>query len=573
MNKNRLRSLASFLALVCLLLSSFPAAGLAQRQTQSRARSRAKLAVVIMIDQFRYDFIERFWDLYGNDGFRRLVSDGAFFTNANFDYVPTVTAAGHAAVHTGSIPAINGVNGNVIVDRETGGLIALVADKESRLVTNAGVSEKAISASPRTLIGTTIGDQIRLSNNFQSKVVSMSQKDRAAVLPGGKRPNGAFWFDASSGGTFVSSDYYGKELPAWVRQFNTSVRPDKYFGAKWERALPAEAYRRAMADYLPEQGRPAGQKGFPYTITGGEDKPGQRFYRMFEYTPFVLEYLENFAKAAIEGESLGADQHTDLLAISFSATDLVGHAYGPDSQEVEDMYIRLDRVLADFLTYLDRRIGLANITIAMTADHGVAPIPKRMEMLGLDAITIERKKLDEAVNQALQARFGGDKWVLTFANEQLYLNRKLMEERKADPAEVERVAGEAALTVKGIANYFTRTQIIEGRMPAGALSRRVMNGFYRERAGDVWIITKPFSFMSEGIGTTHGSPYSYDTHVPVIFFGAGVRAGRYYNECSPSDIAPTIAAMLGVEPPSGSVGRVLVEAIANSNQKQDIGQR
>src|ERR1044071_10244008 len=215
MNKNRLRSLPSFVTLVCLLLSSFPASGLAQRQAQPRPRSRAKLVVVIMIDQFRYDFIERFWDLYGNDGFRRLVGDGAFFTNANFDYVPTVTAAGHAAVHTGSIPAINGVNGNVIVDRETGGLVALVADKESRLVTNAGVSEKVTSASPRTLVGTTIGDQIRLSNNFQSKVVSLSQKDRAAVLPGGKRPNGAFWFDSSSGGTFVSSDYYAKELPAW----------------------------------------------------------------------------------------------------------------------------------------------------------------------------------------------------------------------------------------------------------------------------------------------------------------------------------------------------------------------
>lgn len=576
MNKNRFRSLSSLIVFGCLLLNSFPTA--AQRQVRSRqnaARSRPRLVVVIMIDQFRYDFIERFWDLYGEGGFRRLAGDGAFFTNANFDYVPTVTAAGHAAVHTGSIPAINGVNGNVIVDRETGRLAALVADTASHLVTNAGVSEKVTSASPRTLIGTTIGDQIRLSNNLQSKVISMSQKDRAAVLPGGQRPNGAFWFDSSSGGTFVSSDYYAKELPAWVKQFNTSVRPDKYFGAKWDRSLPAEAYRRAMDEHMPEQQRPAGQGDFPYTITGGEDKPGQKFYRMFEYTPFVLEYLENFAKAAIEGESLGADQNTDLLAVSFSATDLVTHAYGPDSQEVEDMYLRLDGVLADFLNYLDRKVGLANTLIAMTADHGGAPIPKRMEMLGLDAMVVERKKLDEAVNQALKARFGGDNWVVTFANEQLYLNRKLMEEKKADPAEVERIAGEAALTVKGIANYFTRTQIVEGRMPAGALSRRVMNGFYRARAGDVWIITKPFSFVFEGVSlaTTHGSPYHYDTHVPVIFFGAGVRAGRYYNECSPSDIAPTIAAMLGVEAPSGSVGRVLVEAIAGNNQKQDVGQR
>ncbi|HKP85039.1 MAG TPA: alkaline phosphatase family protein [Blastocatellia bacterium] len=580
MNQKKLRSLAPLTLFVCLLLGSLPSAGLAQRQAQTRlnparaaSASTAKLVLVIMIDQFRYDFIERFWDLYGNDGFRRLVSDGAFFTNANFDYVPTVTAAGHAAVHTGSIPALNGINGNYMVDRETGRLSALVADKEAHLVTNAGLDEKVTSASPRVMTGTTIGDQIRLSNNFQSKVIALSQKDRAAILPGGQRPNGAFWFNNTSG-SFVSSDYYFKELPAWVKQFNTSSRPDKYFGAKWERALPAEAYRRAMQEHMPEQQRVAGED-FPYTINGREDKPGPKFYQIFEFTPFVSEYLESFAKAAIEGESLGADQYTDLLSVSFSAPDLVGHSYGPDSQEVEDVFIRLDRVIADLLNYVDRRVGLANTLVAMTADHGVSPIPKRMEMLGLDASVIDRKKLDDAVNQALKARFGGDKWVLTFANEQLYLSRKLMEETKADPAEVERIAGEAALTVKGIANYFTRTQIIEGRMPAGGLSRRVMNGFYRPRAGDVWIITKPFSFVFEGVSlaTTHGSPYRYDTHVPVIFFGSGVRAGRYYNECSPSDIAPTIAAMLGVEPPSGSVGRVLVEAIASNNQRADAGNR
>ncbi len=580
MNQKKLRPLPPLILLVSLLVTSLPASGLAQRQAQSRANagraaaaSPAKLVVVIMIDQFRYDFIERFWDLFGNDGFRRLVNDGAFFTNANFDYVPTVTAAGHAAAHTGSVPALNGINGNYAVDRETGRLTALVADKDAHLVTNAGRDEKVISASPRALVGTTIGDQIRLSNNFQSKVVALSQKDRAAILPGGKRPNGAFWFSNTTG-SFVSSDYYFKELPAWVKQFNTSSRPDKYFGAKWERALPEEAYRRAMSEHLPEQQRPVGQD-FPYTINGGEEKPGPKFYQMFEYTPFVSEYLESFAKSAIEGESLGADQYTDLLAISFSAPDLVGHSYGPDSQEVEDIYIRLDRVIGDLLNYIDRRVGMANTIIAMTADHGVAPIPGRMEALGLDAMVIDRKKLDDAVNQALRARFGGDKWVVAFANEQLYLNRKLMEETKADPAEVERVAGEAALTVKGIANYFTRTQIIEGRMPSGALSRRVMNGFYRARAGDVWIITNPYSFVFEGIAlaTTHGSPYRYDTHVPVILFGAGVRAGRYYNECSPSDIAPTIAAMLGVEPPATSVGRVLVEAIGNGSQRQDGGNR
>jgi predicted AlkP superfamily pyrophosphatase or phosphodiesterase len=273
------------------------------------------------------------------------------------------------------------------------------------------------------------------------------------------------------------------------------------------------------------------------------------------------------AKAAIDAESLGADQFPDLLAISFSAPDLVGHYYGPDSQEVEDIYIRLDRVLADLLNYVDRRVGLANTVVVVSADHGVAPIPEYLHSRGIDAMRIPEANLSAAVEKALEARFGGRKWLQTFENEQLYLDRKVMAERKADPAEVERVAGEAALTVPGIANYFTRTQILEGRLPAGPLSRRVMNGFNRGRSGDVWIITKPFYFVTEfNLVTRHASGYSYDTHVPVIFFGAGVRAGRYNAECSPSDIAPTLASLLGVEPPSNRVGRVLAEAIASKAQ-------
>lgn len=523
-----------------------------------------------MIDQFRYDFVERFWDLYGAGGFRRLVDDGAFFINANFDYVPTVTAAGHAAVHTGSIPALNGIVGNAVLDRDTGRVSAIVADNATHPVTTAGLNEKATSASPRALIGTTIGDQMQMANNYQSKVVALSLKDRAAILPGGHRPNGAYWFNGLSG-DFMTSDYYFKELPAWVKKFNATAKADNYFGAKWERLLPAAAYQRAMAAHIPEQQRVVGED-FPYTINGGEEKPGPKFYAAFEATPFAAQYLADFAKAAIDGEALGADAHTDLLAVSFSSPDLTGHYYGPDSQEIEDTYLRLDRTLADLLQFIDRRVGLQNTIIAMTADHGVAPIPKLMESRGFDAQTIERKKIDDAVNQALKARFGGDRWLMGFVNEQLFLNRKQMAELKADPAEVERVAADAALTINGIANAFTRTQIIEGRMPAGALARRVMNGYQRARGGDVWIITKPLWFIAEGVATTHGSPYHYDTHVPVILFGAGVKAGRYAAESTPSDIAPTIAALLGIEAPSNSVGRVLVEALT-SGQVKAAGER
>jgi len=437
----------------------------------------------------------------------------------------------------------------------------MVSDNNSRLVTDSGVVGEPGAASPRVLIGTTIGDQMRLSNNLLSKVVALSQKDRSAVLPGGHRPNGAFWFNAATG-TFVTSDYYSKELPAWVKRFNASEEhPKKYFRAKWDRALSPEAYKRAQVDNLAVQGSALGKK-FPYVVTGGEEQPGRRFFAAFEYSPFALDFVANFAKAAIEGESLGADQYPDLLSVSFSTPDLVGHAFGPDSQEVLDIYVRLDRVIADFLDYIDRRVGLANTLIAMTGDHGASPVPEYVTSIGMAATRIEAKPLTEAVNKALAARFGDEKWVAGFVNDQFYFDRKLIAEKRVIASEVERVAGEAALTVPGIIDYYTRTQIVEGRMPQGPIARRVVNGFHRLRSGDVWIITQPFAFVSEfNLATTHGSPYNYDTHVPVLFSGPGVRPGRYHVECSPSDLAPTLAALLGVEMPSNRTGRVLFEAI------------
>lgn len=574
MSKTRYRSISVFMLLACLLLPAAKITGQTQRQTAARNQAVApangaqpRLVVVLVIDQFRYDFLERFSDLFGKNGFRRLMDRGALFTNANYDYVPTYTAPGHAAIFTGSVPAQNGIVGNTWYDRETNRTRVMVSDNNARMVTNDGPVGEAGVASPRVLIGTTIGDQMRLSNNLQSKVIALSQKDRSAVLPGGHRPNGAYWYNAQTG-SFVTSTYYfkepaAKELPEWVKRFNTSKeqRPDKYFGATWDRALKPEAYKRAQAENLDVQRSSLGNK-FPYVVTGGTDKPGQTFYSAFEYSPFALDYVANFAKASMEAESLGADQYPDLLSISFSTPDLVGHSFGPDSQEVLDIYVRLDRVIADLLDYIDRRVGLANTLIAMTGDHGVAPVPEYVTSLGMDAARIESKPLNDAVNKALAARFGEEKWVVGFVNDQYYFDRKLIADKRVIASEMERVAGEAALTVPGVVGYYTRTQIVEGRMPEGPIARRVVNGFHRARSGDLWIITKPFAFVTEyNVGTTHGSPYNYDTHVPVLFFGPGVRPGRYHVECSPSDLAPTLAVLLGVEMPSNRTGRVLYEAI------------
>jgi hypothetical protein len=546
-----------------------PAPGLIER--------RPSLVVAIVVDQFRYDYIERFRDLFGPRGFNRLLAGGAFFTNANYDYAPTTTAPGHAAIFTGSVPALDGIVGNEWYDRASGKVLVMVSDDSSHLVTPSGTgpenppggdgragSQKTVArpgVSPRNLIGTTIGDQIRMSDNFRSKVVAISLKDRAAVLPGGLRPNGAYWFDAQTG-AFVTSDYYMKELPPWVSRFDATTRPDKYFGVEWKQAAPAAAYERAQPAATGAAGS-ANAKGFPYVVGGGEEKPGPRFYSAFEITPFASDYLEQFAKAAIQGESLGSGSFPDLLTISFSSPDLAGHAYGPDSPEIVDTYIRLDATIADLLDYIDKGVGLQNCVIAVTGDHGVSPVPEYLQSRGLPAQRVSGEACKKAVENALTERFGGSKWVLAMVNDQLYLDRKQMEKLKLNPAEAERVAGEAAMTVPGIADFYTRSRILNGEIQPGPISRRVSNGFNPQRSGDVWIITRPFSFFSEGgSGTTHGSPYNYDTHVPVILFGPGVRQGRYDTSCTPSDIAPTLAALLHIEPPSNRYGRVLTEALA-----------
>ncbi|MEW6211294.1 MAG: alkaline phosphatase family protein [Acidobacteriota bacterium] len=559
--RNKTRSLLALLCFISLL--SFRVEAQRVEPLPQRAPSspqKRRLVVALIIDQFRYDYLERFNDLFTNGGFRRLVNQGALFTNANFDYVPTFTAPGHASIFTGSAPALNGIVGNLWYDRAAGKTRTMVSDTEARLVTSRGLQSDREAPSPRSLTGTTIGDQIRLSNNFQSKVVAVSYKDRSAILPAGHRPNGAYWFN-TEGGEFVTSDYYAKELPAWVKKFNSSERPDKYFNARWDRLLPLSAYRRAQEKNLDLQRSPLGNS-FPYTLNGGEDKPGRRFYDAFQYTPFASEYLEKFARAAVEGERLGADDFVDLLSISFSSPDLAGHFYGPDSQETLDTYVRLDRLLAEFLNYLDQKIGLARVTIFVTGDHGVSPVPEYVKSFAYDAERLPSRAVPDAVKKALGARFGDERLYLAFLSDQIFLDHWLIAEKKLEASEVERVAGEAAMTVPGVTDYFTRSQILDGRA-ASLMGKLVANGFNRQRSGDVALILKPFWFVVEGpLAATHGSPYSYDRHVPLIFFGAGVRAGRYHAECAPADIAPTLAAMLGVEMPSVSAGRVLAEAIS-----------
>lgn len=554
-----------FVTLFCLLflLASYSASdSVAAQQTRRAAKLAAakpvKLVVGIVIDQFRFDYLQRFEDQFVEGGFKRLLNGGAVFTNANYIHTPTYTACGHATFMTGAPPALTGIIGNEWYDRELGKTTTSVADDKGQYKTLGG-KEGARAAAPHKLLGTTLGDEMRLATQGQAKVIGLSYKDRSAILPVGKRPNGAYWFDANTG-TFASSTYYFNEQPEWVRKFNQEQHCNKYFGKKWERLLPEAAYQRSAPDNASYESKAKYGFVFPYTLNGGEDKPGAKFYAQFDASPFANEHLAALAKAAIENEALGADDTADLLTVSFSANDLVGHAYGPYSQEVQDITLRTDRILADFFSYLDKKIGLQNVVIALTADHGVAPVPEQVQELGYGG-RLENKTVQDAVQLALSQRFGEDKWVLNFGNGNVYLDEAVIERRKHSIAEVEAAAQTAILKLPGINECLTRTQLREGKVPATWIGKSIANGFHPQHNGNLVVVPEPFYFFGESSLTTHGTPYSYDTHVPVIFYGAGITPGHYPEASSPADIAPTLATLLKVQPPSNSIGRVLSEAL------------
>ena len=536
----------------------------------SRVAERPRLVLFIVVDQFRYDFLERFGDLFASNGLRRLLRDGASWTDANYDHVPTETAPGHATLLTGAWPSETGIISNDWFDRASNKRINNVQDDSVRRL--GGADPDAVS-SPRNLLCSTLGDELKLATNRRSKVVGVSVKNRAAILPAGRMADAAFWYSTQTG-QFVSSSYYFDRLPAWVESFNAARPADKFFGARWERlarVAASEYERRAGRDDAPwEKGDGKTPYVFPYIINGGLQTPGPAFYDALDYSPFSNELLLSFAESALTNEHLGEDADTDVLTVSFSANDIVGHRYGPYSQEVMDMTLRVDEQIGRLLDFVDARVGLRNTVVVFTADHGVAPVPEHAAQVNLPGGRVRVSDVLAAVRNRVRARFSksNDKdttsdYVQTFSNGEIYFNWFALERDGINREEMERIAGEAALTVPGISRFFTRTQLVNGAIsPSDAVARRVLHGYNAARSGDVVVIQEAFKYLFDGfIVATHGVPYSYDTHVPVVIMGGGVRAGRYTNPATPADIAPTLARILNVQPPSNAVGRVLSEAM------------
>jgi hypothetical protein len=436
---------------------------------------------------------------------------------------------------TGATPSLSGIIGNDWYDRETGKQVTSVSDPNTKLLGGKDTP----GSSPRKLLVSTVGDELKTASRGKSRVIGVSLKDRAAILPSGHICDGAYWFDAETG-NFASSTFYFPDLPQWVKTFNSTRAADRYLNAEWKPLV-------ANPDY----------SGFAHKM-GGAASPA--FYASLESSPYGNELIEAFAERAIEAEQLGARGATDLLTVSFSSNDYVGHGVGPDAPEVRDMAIRTDRVIGKLLEFVDRRIGLANTLIVLTADHGVSPLPEVLAEHKMPGGRIVAKDIRDAIETALTARFGEGKWVAGRSGSSQYFNQELIRARKLDEAEVERVAAGAVARVPHIFRVYTRDEIQRGQTIHDAITERIANGFFPSRAPDLFVIEEPYWIQTPS-GTTHASPFMYDSHVPVIFMGPNVKAGRYDGTIAPNDIAPTLATMLNVETPTGAMGRVLVEML------------
>jgi predicted AlkP superfamily pyrophosphatase or phosphodiesterase len=543
-----------FLAAAFLLFAA-PAA--------SAAPARPKLLLVIVVDQFRYDYLIRFRDAY-TGGIARLLKDGAAFADARYPQYPTVTATGHSTVLTGAAPSVSGIVNNEWLEREP-----FIESKVSCPLANPPVTEKPAAnkkveattddstcltggdpglhgSSPRRLLVSTLGDELKMAGR-QSKVIGVSFKPRGAILPAGRMADAAYWF---AGGKFVTSTYYMTALPAWAEVFNKENPAGKYMSADW---LPLDAQPGAAPFCSMAGARPAGER---------QIRPCSNI----DLTPFANTLLEEFAEKVIENEFLGIHHDTDILTVSFSANDVLGHAVGPDAPEIRDISIRVDQAIGKLLAFADARLGEGATLAVFTADHGVAPSPQVSKARNMPGKWLDADaEVRAPVEAALSAKFGTAGWVLSSSPGMLYLDYSSEPAKKVDPAILRSVAAGAAANVRGIARAYTRDDLLRGFEQADRIGRAVALGFYGPRSGDVILVPEPYwMFGGKSIalfqgGTTHLTPYSYDAHVPLILMGKGIKPGTYYGPAAVNDIAPTLAAILEVETPAGASGRILSE--------------
>lgn len=511
--------------------------------------SNPKLVVGIVIDQMRYDYIYRYWNKFGNDGFKRLVNEGFFCKNTNYNYVPTYTGPGHTSIYTGTTPSVHGIIANDWFDKSTGKNMYCAEDTKVDGVGTMAVEGKR---SPVNNLTTTITDELRISSNMKSKVIGLALKDRSAIMPAGHIANAAYWYDGSIG-SFISSTYYMKELPAWVQEFNKKELAKKYLSQPWNTILPIELYTESLPDDNKYEtiGKGEIKPIFPHNLPELMKLNGG--LNLIRSTPFGNSLTKDFAIETIKNENLGKENVTDFLAISFSSPDYIGHLYGTNSVEQEDDYIRLDKDIAELLKYIDTQVGKNNVLIFLTADHAAPEVPAYLMDLKIPAGYINEFKMLDTLKKYLFKTYG-DTLVLSFSNQQVFLNHKMMDSKKLMIQQVQEDVAAFIQNMDGVSEVLTATTLNNSQFTEG--SRYMMQkGFNAKRSGDVLVNYLP-GFVDYGpTGTTHGSPYSYDTHVPLIFYGWNIKQGSSTEQVYITDIAATLAMMLNIQFPNGCTGK------------------
>lgn len=544
-----MRKVIAILALVLIAAQSFAQS----KKGQPNVPNRPKLVVGIVVDQMRWDYLYRYYDRYTEKGgFKRLLHKGFTCENTFIPYTPTYTACGHTCVYTGSVPAIHGITGNNWYDNELKRVVYCAEDKS---VKSVGTTTDAGVMSPKNMLATTIADELKLATNFRSKVVGVAIKDRGAILPAGHAANGAYWYDSKTG-DFITSTWYMNDLPQWVKDFNAQKLVDKYYAQGWNLLYPANTYVQSTADQKPYEGKPLGadQKGFPYDLNRFVGKN----YGSVSSTPYGNSLTAEMAKAAVTNEQLGADEITDFLAVSFSSPDYIGHAFGPNSMEVEDNYLRLDQELGAFFDFLDAKVGKDQYLLFISADHGVSHVPGFNIENKLPGGTVDDAKWIKEMEPQLQAAFGSSKLITGSWNNMITLNHGLIDSMKLDEKAVKKLIVEYLSHQPGVSRAFALDDL--NTIPLNETIRtRINNGFYPRRCGDIQFVLQPAYFDGGATGTTHGLWNPYDSHIPLVFYGWGIKTGKTNRETYMTDIAATIAAMLRIQMPSGCVGHAITE--------------
>ncbi len=523
--------------------------GVAQKTGVKPSIQKPKLVVGIVVDQMKYDYVFRYWDKLGEGGFKRLTNEGMFCKEVHYNYVPTYTGPGHASIYTGTTPATHGIVANNWFDREKDTIVYCTDDKS---VKTLGANNNAGAMSPVLLQTTTIGDELKISSNFKSKVIGIALKDRGAILPAGHSGNAAYWWDALSA-NWITSTYYMKDLPKWVVDFNSQQLPNKYLSKNWNTILPLKDYTESTPDDTPYEGLFVGESKpvFPHNLSA------MNSYEVLKYSPWGNTLTNKFAQAAIIGENLGAGDQTDMITISFSSTDYVGHKYGTHAVETEDVYLQLDKELEEFLKFLDTKFGKQNVLVFLTADHAAIPNPQFLSDNKIPAGYFNSAEMLDSLKRIFVKYYQDSTILASYENGQIYFDMKAIEKSEVgiDYRQLQANVADFCTGFKGVKGALTALQLAGTEYTRG-INKLVQMGFNAKRSGDVVIQLEPGYIEWAGkTGTTHGSPYTYDTHVPLWFYGGMVNSGSTSETIEITDIAATLANLLNIDAPNGSIGK------------------